>query len=189
MVSLIDDIFTEIQSHPSEIHTPSIIFEKLLPQSIDLVQSERTDRFHQIELVTNFEGHAKYATTRKVGNIRLNLRNAVLDEIPDLIEKVSTVVAASVIPILIPIACLQMLRYFRNLATIQLTETDAVVLKELFTLAGVDRTVTIDSLGNLPGLSKAAVNASLPKLEELGCVSIIGNEVVINETIVFQQDT
>jgi hypothetical protein len=189
MASFVDDIVSEVRTRPTETQTPRAVFEKFLPTDSGNTQATRESEYRHIRVVTNFEGHAVFATTRKVGNIRFNLKSAILDDVPGLIQTVGSIVAGSVIPLMIPIACLQTLRYLRNLSTIKLTETDALVLKRLFELGGEDRTVATANLEATGGLSHAAVKAAIPKLQELGCLSTVAGEVVLNETIEFCHDT
>jgi hypothetical protein len=175
-----------------EVTADTGVYEKILKRSTIIASKGASQStagsYGKIDIIVDYNAHVTLATSHKLGNIRFNLKDALLTDVSDLGGAVLSTIAVAKIPFLIPLYCLQILRYLRNLAKIQLSLTDGQVLKLLSDKKDENRTAMRADIKS-DELTQEAIDASLKKLEDLGCVTIIGDEVVINEDIEITQGT
>src|SRR5215216_5768061 len=91
----------------------------------------------QIRIKETPQGDIVLATSRKIPNIRLNLRKALVDGIP----KTASIWSALDHPFVIPFLVLSFLGFLQDLKTITISESDAKVAMEVFRLSQGRRTV------------------------------------------------
>jgi hypothetical protein len=188
-----DELISKVlRESDGELTADTGVYEKILKKSTiiasDGASPSNAGSYEKVEINIDHGAHITLATSLKLGNIRFNLKDALLTDVADLGTAVLSTLAVAKWPFLIPLYCLQILRYLRNLSKIQLSLTDGQVLKLLSEKKDENRTAKIVDIKS-DELSQQAIDASLKKLEELGCVTIIADEIVINEDIEITQGT
>lgn len=179
----LQEIIQEVSTIESE--TTQILYSKLtLLKQKDEQGIKGT--VQQIDIILNDEGDITVATTLKIPNLKFHLREFLL-------ESTSSAIAASGSlnsPIQLTLVGIRFLQKIHKLATIDIDKDDAEILLAVHKLVKSNEIVSVDSLIEVldDNKSKPKIAKSLEVLENLSCITLTMDEIILNETIIIRSD-
>jgi hypothetical protein len=179
-------------THLGEEHRGDIL-DPLLPfmETIDADDRDLTNtEAEQIQIELGPEGDISLATTKKLPNLRFRIKDLLLEGMPQTVVAGSGMLEALDKPVLLPFLALNFLRFVQDLSTLELNPLDAKVLLELYRFRYKERTIDRDVLNSYmeDKIDPSALAASLEHLDELGCISLLDGEIVVNEVILIRRN-
>jgi hypothetical protein len=153
----------------------------VMVEAIELQDNE----LEEIRIQRDKAGNVVVATTLKLPNLRFRLGDLLLEATGS-----GMAIAGSVDqPLGLVLTGIRFLRAIRKLATLDVRKEDAEMLLAIFRLAQEEEVVRVD---DLPALltgdwDDASVAHSLERLEELACIEVGMDGIVLHETIIVQQ--
>lgn len=149
-------------------------------------EPEIKDVIQQIKLILSEEGDISVATTLKIPNLKFQLGEFLLESTS------STIAAAGSLkdPIRLALVSIRFLQKIHSLATINIDEADAEILLAIYKLGKSNEMVSVDNLIEVLDSSKseAEIAKSLETLEDLSCITLTMDEIILNETIIIRSD-
>jgi hypothetical protein len=175
---------SEIIHHVSDSYTPDVLQRHLI-EFEEQEEAEATETVQQIKIVLNQEGDITAATTLKIPNLKFNLGSLILESVTSVV----TLTSAKE-PIKIALIAIRFLQTILRLSTIRISEHDAEVLVALYILSKEEKVVSVDQLVEAlkSEMVEAKISKSLENLEHLACISLVMDEIILNETIIIRRE-
>jgi hypothetical protein len=167
-------------------------FDVIMPFIEELAMEENTtpeSEAREIKIKLGSEGDITLATSTKLSNLRFRWKDAL----PEGSAKMASIAGAVLShPALVAFLCLGFLKFVRQFATLQIKEIDAKVLMGLCVFKAEEKVIDMDAFSvfmtGSTGINGQQLDQSLGRLEQLGCISRIDGEIIMNEVIVVQKD-
>lgn len=165
-----------------------IILERYLEPVIDSTNLVEKDKAYHIKIRTEKPGVASIATTSKISNLRFRLKDLILEGIPKTFATFKAILGSDTNTLLLGITILNFLKFIADKSTITIQKEDAAVLCWLYLAYQEEKIVGIDTLLAITReeMSSENLHISLATLEKLGCITLLSDEIILNEDIVFE---
>ncbi|HEX8221172.1 MAG TPA: hypothetical protein VF914_18420 [Chloroflexia bacterium] len=163
-----------LKRHLIEIEAPPTVLE------------DQPGTVKQINILLSQEGDVTVATSRKIPNLKFHLGEFLLEAVgnvvslPNLLDN----------PAKLALAAIKFLGKVYGLAKVDIEAADAKVLIAIYLLKQQHEVPTLDSLTEsvVPGISEQQIARSLANLEQLACISLMMDEIILNEKIVIRRN-
>ena len=178
----LQEVIQEIASSTdADAQVSRSLLQKHMVELADWDATTPIETIKQIQIALSEEGNVTIATSMKIPNIKFRLGEFLLEAISIAV----TASSSSDTPVKLVLAGLKFLQKVRELATVMITPTDAEVLIAVQELTVKREIPTVDMILEYMGKEKEKqVAKALETLENLACITVSMNEILLNESIV-----